>query len=280
MDREAGRWKVRVFWREGRGEDYRVSVYGERQWAQQVSHRIEGDYLRLVFKPRQSGLPFPDGVIIVSRGAGPGGDDEPGADPRPVLDEPGTRLLHEVQLGSGDFIIGIPRSAVGEVSYSDHADRKDVFSKRSAQSRSHPEDLAFRGSNDLNVSFPHWEEGIANVAYALEDGRLNIIIRPGEEGLKLQDADVLFSRGAGFPAMSEADIGQIRGRDGTPDTRFTVSLPLQAQQLDKSLLRVAGNCLHIIVRPAGDWSFDRDDIRFTTSAIPEEALFSIVGTVH
>ena len=278
--REAGRSKVRVFWREGQGEGYRVSVYGERRWVQQVSHRVEGDYLQLVFQPRQGGLPFLDGVIVVSRGAGPGGDGEPGADPRVVLHEPGTRLLHEVQLGSDDFIIGIPRSAVGEVSYSDHPDRKDVILQAADAGPLAPEDLAFRGSNDLTVSFPYWEEGIAKVSYTLEDGRLNINLVPGPEGLKLQDADVLFSRGAGFPAMGEADVGRVRGRGGTPDMQFTVSLPLQGQQLDEVSYQVAGNCIHIIVHPAGDWSFGRDDVRFTTSAIPEEALFNVVETAH
>ena len=132
----------------------------------------------------------------------------------------------------------------------------------------------------MNVSFPYWEEGIAKAAYTLEDGRLSIKVVPGPEGLKFQDADVVLSRGAGFPAMGEADVGRVRGRDGTPDTQFTVSLPSQGQQLDKVSYQVAGNCLHIIVHPAGDWSFDRDDVRFTTSAIPEEALFSVVETAH
>ena len=262
-----------MFWKEGQGEGYRVSVYEERRWAQQVSHRVEGDYLQLVFPPQQGGLPFLDGVIVVRRGSS--GDNEPGANPRAVRDEPGTRLLHEVQLGSDDFIIGIPRMAVGEVSYSDHPDRKDVILHAAGAATLAPEDLAFRRSNDLNVSFPYWEEGIAKATYTLENGRLNINVVPGPEGLKLQDTDVLFSRGTGFSAMGEADIGRVRGRDGTPDTQFTVSLPLQGQQLDKVSYQVTGNCLHIIVHPAGDWSFDRDDVRITTSAIPEEALFSV-----
>ena len=261
--------KVRVFWGEGQGEGYRVSVHEERQWAQQVSHRVEGDYLQLIFQPRQGGSLFVDGVIVVSRGAAPGGN-EPEADPRAVLDEPGTRLLHEVQLGSDDFIIAIPRSAVGDVSYRDHPDRKDVILQAADAAPLTPEDLAFRRSNDLNVSFPHWEEGIAKVSYTLDDDRLDINVVPGPEGLKLRDADVLFSHGAGFPAMGEADIGRIRGRDGTPGTQFTVSLPLQGQQPDKVSYQVAGNYLHIIVHPDGDWSFDRNDVRFTTPATPED----------
>ena len=62
----------------------------------------------------------------------------------------------------------------------------------------------------------------------------------------------------------------MRGRDGAPDTRFTVSLPLHGQQPDKVSYQLARNCLHIIVHPTGEWSFDRGDVRFDTSAVPED----------
>ena len=127
--------------------------------------------------------------------------------------------------------------------------------------------VADRWSNDLSVSFPHWEGAIDKVSYALEDGRLNIIVLPGDEGLKYQDADVVFSRGAGFPTMGGADIERVRGRKGIPEMRLTVSLPLQDRQLDGIHYQLAGNYLHVIVHLNGDWSFDRNDVRFTTSAI-------------
>jgi hypothetical protein len=215
-------------------------------------------------------LPFMDGAIVISP-ADSGDDGEPGPDPRAVPDGPGTRLLREAWIWSDDFIIGIPRSAVGDVSYSGHPGRRDVILQAADSTPLVPDDLTFRRSNDLNVSFPCWEGGIDKVSWTLEDGRLNVIVVPGQEGLKLQGADVLFTRGAGFPSLSEADVGQVSSRDGTPGMRFTVSLPFQGQQLDEVSWQLAGNFLHIIIHAVGDWPLDRDNVQFTTSAIPEEA---------
>ena len=179
---EAARPKISVIWREGGTGDYRVSVYGA-----QASHRVGDRYMQLSFQPGQPSLPGLDSVIVISRSTASLPED--GADPRAVLGEPGARLLDEIDLGSGDFIIAIPRRAIEEVSYHGQPDRTDVFLKAAATAPLDPEDLIFRNSNDVIVSFPYWDDSIAGASYALEDDRLNVLVTPTDEGLKLRDTD-------------------------------------------------------------------------------------------
>jgi hypothetical protein len=266
---EVGRRKVKVIWREGQGGDYRVFVLGDRQWSSRVSHRFEGGYLQLVFPPGPGGVPAPDAVIVISQGTGrPAG--QPGADPQAILDEPGAHLLEEIQLGNDELIIAISRTAIGEISYADQPDGRDVILTAADPARPAPEDLIVRRGDDLNVSFPHWEDGIAKVSYLIDEDRLDIVVIPGDEGLKFQDADVTFSRGAELPAIGQADIDRVRSRDGIFGTRFTVSLPYQEGTVEKVSYQLTENCLVIIIRPPGDWSFDPADIRFSTSPIPDD----------
>jgi len=52
---------------------------------------------------------------------------------------------------------------------------------------------------------------------------------------------VVFSRGAVFPAMSDADVGRVRRRGGIPDMRFTVSLPCKPSNWTRSPMPVIGD---------------------------------------
>ena len=247
-----------MIWRDGDGGDYRVSVYGI-----QASHRVTDRYLLLSFQAGQDTVPSADSLIVVSRGPAPPG-------PRAVLGEPGARLLHETNIGRGDFIIAIPRPTIGEISYHGLPDRTDMII-RAGTAPLDPADLIFRKSNDLTVSFPFPEAGIAKVAYTLEDDRLNIVLTPDEEGLKLRDTDVAFSRGAEIPADDEADIQLLRTREGIHDTRFTVSLAWQGQEVEKFSYQLTGNFLHIIVRPVGPYAeFDSQEVRFFTSPMSDD----------
>lgn len=55
--------------------------------------------------------------------------------------------------------------------------------------------------SDLVVSFPYKEGEIEKVSYTLEEGFLNIVVKPGEAGISFSKSDVLFKRGGGSPTV-------------------------------------------------------------------------------
>lgn len=58
------------------------------------------------------------------------------------------------------------------------------------------------GSNgDLTVSFPYEEGEIEKISYTLEDGKLNILVKAGENGLSFSEKDVEFKRQGGAPGL-------------------------------------------------------------------------------
>lgn len=56
-------------------------------------------------------------------------------------------------------------------------------------------------SGDLVVSFPYREDEIGKVSYTLENGLLNIIVKPKEGALSFGEKDVLFKRTGDTPAV-------------------------------------------------------------------------------
>ncbi len=54
---------------------------------------------------------------------------------------------------------------------------------------------------DLTVSFPYKEGEIEKISYTLEDGKLNILVKAGEQGLSFDERNVEFSRGGGAPKL-------------------------------------------------------------------------------
>ncbi|MGH7245996.1 MAG: hypothetical protein ACREGI_03615, partial [Candidatus Levyibacteriota bacterium] len=50
---------------------------------------------------------------------------------------------------------------------------------------------------DLTVTFPYKEGEIEKVSYTLDNGKLNIVVKVGAQGLSFQEKDVQFNRGAG-----------------------------------------------------------------------------------
>ncbi|MEX2012872.1 MAG: hypothetical protein WD967_00540, partial [Candidatus Levyibacteriota bacterium] len=54
---------------------------------------------------------------------------------------------------------------------------------------------------DLIVSFPYKEGEIDKVSYTLEDGALNIVVKPGELGLSFTEQDVVFRRKGEYPGL-------------------------------------------------------------------------------
>lgn len=56
-------------------------------------------------------------------------------------------------------------------------------------------------AGDLTVSFPYREGEIEKISYTLEEGKLNILVKAGENGLSFNEKDVDFSRGASAPGL-------------------------------------------------------------------------------
>lgn len=57
------------------------------------------------------------------------------------------------------------------------------------------------GSGDLTVSFPYKEGEIEKISYTLEDGKLNILVKAGENGLSFNEEGIEYKRGGGAPGL-------------------------------------------------------------------------------
>ena len=57
------------------------------------------------------------------------------------------------------------------------------------------------GAGDLTVSFPYKEGEIEKISYTLEEGKLNILVKAGENGLNFNEKDVEYKRGGGAPGL-------------------------------------------------------------------------------
>ena len=62
---------------------------------------------------------------------------------------------------------------------------------------------AFDGgtTGDLTVTFPYEEGEIEKISYTLEEGKLNILVKAGENGLSFNEKDVEYKRGASAPGL-------------------------------------------------------------------------------
>ena len=62
---------------------------------------------------------------------------------------------------------------------------------------------SFEGESagDLTVSFPYKEGEIEKISYTLEEGKLNILVKAGENGLNFNEKDVEYKRGGGAPGL-------------------------------------------------------------------------------
>lgn len=57
------------------------------------------------------------------------------------------------------------------------------------------------GSGDLTVSFPYKEGEIEKISYTLEEGKLNILVKAGENGLSFREQDIEFKRSGSVPGL-------------------------------------------------------------------------------
>lgn len=62
---------------------------------------------------------------------------------------------------------------------------------------------SFEGGSegDLTVSFPYKEGEIEKVSYTLEEGKLNILVKAGKDGLSFNEKDVEFKREGSAPGL-------------------------------------------------------------------------------
>jgi nanoRNase/pAp phosphatase (c-di-AMP/oligoRNAs hydrolase) len=56
-------------------------------------------------------------------------------------------------------------------------------------------------SGDLTVTFPYKEGEIEKISYTLEESKLNILVKAGENGLSFSEKDVEFKRGGQAPGL-------------------------------------------------------------------------------
>ncbi len=61
--------------------------------------------------------------------------------------------------------------------------------------------LSAGGNGDLTVAFPYKEGEIEKVAYTLDNGKLNIQVKAGPQGLNFQQSDVEFVRAGSAPTL-------------------------------------------------------------------------------
>ncbi len=56
-------------------------------------------------------------------------------------------------------------------------------------------------TGDLTVSFPYKEGEIEKISYTLEEGKLNILVKAGENGLSFNEGDVGYKRAGAVPGL-------------------------------------------------------------------------------
>lgn len=82
-------------------------------------------------------------------------------------------------------------------------------------------------NGDLTVSFPYKEGEIEKISYTLEDGKLNILVKAGEDGLSFNEKDVEFSRKSTAPGLIFAvgtprlsDLGNAFDMEALKDSKI------------------------------------------------------------
>ena len=78
---------------------------------------------------------------------------------------------------------------------------------------------------DLTVSFPYKEGEIEKISYTLEEGKLNILVKAGEQGLSFNENNIEYKRGAGAPKLifvigtpRLSDLGRVFNVDALKDS--------------------------------------------------------------
>ncbi len=82
-------------------------------------------------------------------------------------------------------------------------------------------------SGDLTVSFPYKEGEIEKISYTLEGGKLNILVKAGENGLNFNEKDVEYKKSAGAPGLifvvgtpRLSDLGSVFDPEALKDSKI------------------------------------------------------------
>lgn len=82
------------------------------------------------------------------------------------------------------------------------------------------------GSGDLTVSFPYKEGEIEKISYTLEEGKLNILVKAGENGLSFNEEGIGYKRGRGAPGLifvvgtpRLSDLGKVFDPEALKDSK-------------------------------------------------------------
>lgn len=125
--------------------------------------------------------------------------------------------------------------------------------------------------DDLYVSFPYWPNSVEKVSYTIENNQLNIIFKPGDDGLKLRKADVHFLRGIEPADLSGSDIRRMQRRKGRGRVQLIVSIPYREGTVEKISYTLQDNFLHIILKATQSfWPLDLNKIIFKTAPIASD----------
>ena len=264
--------RVRVFWQAARAaQRYGISIYHKERWVEEISYAAEYGYDTLVLHPLQRQLPSGDNLIIIGAENELPDSSDRGSVPLPriLLDDPRMQLIYD-DVFTSSMIIGIADAALEPLF--------DLSTERSFRIRVEPRsmmelnpaDIVFGREYDLRVCFPYWDGAIDKVSYVLEDNRLKIIVKPGDEGLKLRKADVHFTQGIGYARLPEPDIRKLRRRKGRP-VQFNVSLPYQEGTVEKVSYMLQGSFLNIIIMATQPiFPQNPDDVSINTTPMQEE----------
>lgn len=87
----------------------------------------------------------------------------------------------------------------------------------------------FQGESngDLTVSFPYKEGEIDKISYTLEDGKLNILVKTGENGLSFNEKDIEYTRAGNAPGLvfvigtpRLSDLGKVFDPETLKDSKL------------------------------------------------------------
>jgi NACHT domain/HEAT repeats len=262
--------RVRVFWKDGSpAPRYCISVYNHEHWIGGVTYVGEHGYHKLFLRPPQDRALSGDNVIVISA-EGDLQDSGVTVLPGMVRDLPGMQLVYDDVFNSG-VVIGLPDAAVQELSHATDGSTLRVYVEPPTGIALNASNIVVGRESDFYVSLPHWENAIERVSYTVEDGRLNIIVKSGDEGLKLLRTDVQFTQGIGYAGLPEPDIGKLRRRKGRGAMQLIVSLPHPDDAFERISYRLQENLLHIIVRTNPSfWPLNTEDIEFRVVPPPDQ----------
>jgi tetratricopeptide (TPR) repeat protein len=261
-----------------RENDLYVSFPHWSEAIEKISYEIDGAWLNINVRPGDEGLKLRRPDVFFTRGVEYAGLPEPNI----------ARLQRRKGRGPLQLVISLPyqEGAIGKLSYK-LEDKYFHIVARASQSfwPLNPDDVLFKTTplpelatqeqseldneeNDLCVSFPHWPEAVERISYTIDGNWLNIIVKPGEEGLKLRKPDVRFTRGVEYAGLPKPNIARLKHRKGRGSLQLVVSLPYQENSVETAFYKLQDDFIHIVIRVNRSfWPLNQDEIVFKTTPV-------------